>query len=335
MRSTPLLNRKLIFKLIHRLALCLSAITITAQTPTFAWASEGAVGRRSGGAFASAHMVTDNAGNSYVSGTFYTGYIVFGNDTLYNMGSNNNLYVVKYDPQGDELWALQSDSFERSGGLALAINAKTGKLYIVANFQENYNSFSVYVPGYFGPYGTTATSGSFVAQIDAATGTVDWLKEMDSHINVSCITADGDSIVIGGIFKNTTGSYPNYVYTPVPFGNGISLTGKSNYGLYDIFLAECDSSGNTLWARQAYQPSGGSAEGGSMQSVTTDYNGNILALGIYQGSLVIGADSLVSAGIWMYTAKFDHSGNFIWAVSNGSVPVGGGTGYNSGTKRGM
>ena len=60
-----------------------------------------------------AGVASDAAGNIYVTGNFSSIFIVFGNDTLYNartMGGPTDVFLVKYDPAGNELWAKRAGS---------------------------------------------------------------------------------------------------------------------------------------------------------------------------------------------------------------------------------
>lgn len=63
-------------------------------------------------------------------------------------------------------------------------------------------------------------------------------------------------------------------------------------------------------------PSGG---GGYQSCVATDIAGNIYSLGTYQGTLILGTDTLISYGNDdMFLAKMDASGNYLWTEAIGS-----------------
>src|ERR1044071_3870889 len=50
---------------------------------------------------------TDAAGNSYATGYFRSASLSFGSTTLTNAG-NEDIFLVKYDPSGNVLWAKQA-----------------------------------------------------------------------------------------------------------------------------------------------------------------------------------------------------------------------------------
>ena len=50
-------------------------------------------------------VTTDNDGNVYLTGYFYSPTIVFGTDTLKNAGNVGDIFIVKFDGSGKILWA--------------------------------------------------------------------------------------------------------------------------------------------------------------------------------------------------------------------------------------
>jgi hypothetical protein len=74
------------------------------------------------------------------------------------------------------------------------------------------------------------------------------------------------------------------------------------------------------WARQS---GGGTNE--EIRAVAADSEGNVLVTGFFQGTATIGTSNLVSSGLEdILVAKFDPSGNFLWARRAG------GTAYDEG-----
>ena len=318
--------------LLGAMCLLLQGVAV-GQTPGFAWAKEG-VTVGGDGYSAITYLATDYQGNSYVSGTFYNLSVAFGGDTLYNSADDYwSLFVVKYDPQGNVLWAVQPKGLFWSYGRSIAVDPVNGKVYVTANFAYTYNSTlnnGSYLPGYFGSYtfSQSTTNHQFIAQLDANTGNVGWVKEYADAISFNTITTYGNDLYVGGTFS---GSYFDYstsmtVDTPVSFGNGIVFTNKSNYGNASIFLAKYDNQGNTLWVQPSRVPCG---SGVSADNVTVDKSGNPIIVGDFANCIIFNNDSFVNDNHWMYTAKYDSSGNLQWVRTNGSVPVGAGAGYNS------
>src|ERR1035438_914204 len=115
-------------------------------------------------------MAPDNLGNVYVTGYFATSSIAFGSYTLTNPSNEVNAFIVKYDPNGNVLWAKSS------------IGTTNGEDYgnsITTDVNRN-----VYVTGYFTSqklsFGTdtinnTGQSNIFIVKYDA-NGNLMWLK---------------------------------------------------------------------------------------------------------------------------------------------------------------
>lgn len=136
----------------------------------------------------------------------------------------------------------------------------------------------------------------------SSTGTVLWAKSAggnswDEGYGI-CVDAGGNAIITGRFQSDS-----------IVFDGFTLLNGGAN----DIFLAKYDQSGNVIWAKRF---GGSSFERG--YAVNTDASGNILLSGIFfSPTIVLGNDTLVNSGnnIDVFVAKFDSSGNPLWARS--------------------
>lgn len=306
-----------------------------AQTPGFIWASKGA-GQGTPGFFPYVRMTGDKAGNTFLVGSFYTSQLIFDNDTL-NLSTNGyaTLYVAKFDPDGHEIWAIQSDSFMYSSGNYITWNETTNKLYItgVGAFKYNPNNSGNYLSGRLGSYTFPGKAGgtTFMAELDAQTGAVGWVKQFSFDIKFTTITAYGHNLYTGGTFNGSVYNSNNntYVDSIMSFGNGITLTNQSEYGNSSVFIAKYDDQGNAKWVTPHSVHCGGSNRQPTLSSITTDITGQPIAFGNIESCIIFGNDSINYARHWMYTAKYDTSGNMLWHRENGAVPVPQGSGFNS------
>ena len=100
------------------------------------------------------------------------------------------------------------------------------------------------------------------------------------------------------------------------FANFGSQT-KTSLGLWDVFLAKYNSSGNLLWIQQI---SSGTNQSSYGIGISLDAANNIYITGNFNGSLTFGTFSLTTTGGYdAFTAKYDNGGNFIWAKKYGSM----------------
>src|SRR4051812_42014328 len=53
-------------------------------------------------------VATDAAGNVFIAGCFYSPAIIFGADTLVNSSTDDDIFLAKYDANGNVLWARRA-----------------------------------------------------------------------------------------------------------------------------------------------------------------------------------------------------------------------------------
>ncbi|MGZ4038239.1 MAG: T9SS type A sorting domain-containing protein, partial [Bacteroidia bacterium] len=210
-----------------------------------------------------------------------------------------NMFLVKYDPNGNVLWARNS----------------TGTVGIVANSVCTDAAGNTLITGYFldsvatlGTY--TLTNGGtaeniFLAKYDAA-GNVLWATSEGStgydFGNAVCTDGAGN-VYLTGAFQSPVISFGTYTLT--------------NTGVQNVFLAKYDMNGNALWAERA---AGSYADQGN--SVTCDVAGNVYITGFFKSpSVSFGTYTLTnSVGVNVpniFMVKYDATGNVLWARGAG------------------
>jgi hypothetical protein len=109
-------------------------------------------------------IAVDAAGNCYIAGQFGSDSITFGNATLMNYGGTGgpaDIFVVKYDPTGNVLWAKRAGGSKGDVGIKPALDP-AGNLYLAGHFKSANAAFDST---------TLASSGNwdvFVAMIDGS-----------------------------------------------------------------------------------------------------------------------------------------------------------------------
>src|SRR5262245_58011367 len=93
-----------------------------AQTPCFNWVNN--LGGNNGYFDQTAvDTATDAAGNVYVTGNTFNSPMTFGN-TILNAANPNDIYLAKFDPQGNLIWVQSAGGSQADGctGICTDIN---------------------------------------------------------------------------------------------------------------------------------------------------------------------------------------------------------------------
>ncbi len=260
---------------------------------------------------------TDIDGNIYVTGGFYGGHINFGNIILYNADSLTNsdadMYIVKYDPSGNPLWARSAGGTVNEFGSDIGNSIVTdghGNVYVTGKFRSLHMIFG---------HDTLTNTAQylfdyFIVKYDA-NGTVQWAQKAggtDEDAGLAMAVDPSGNIYVTGTFKSTFITFGTYTFASY----------SAPYD--DIFLVKYAPSGTVLFARH-YGSNG--TEGASGLAIDSDYNiylsGSFDSPTLTFGSYILtrGASSLYD----MFVTKTDSAGNVLWA-KNAGVGM-----YNSGT----
>jgi hypothetical protein len=261
-------------------------------------------------------LAVDASGNCYITGSF-TGTADFdpntGTQNLTAAGSSYDIFVAKYDAAGNYVWARNIGGTSDDYGLGLAIDA-TGNCYFTGYFQGTNVDFDAdaATTQYLSSNG--GSIDIFLAKYDAAGGYV-WAKRIggtstDQGYAVA-VDASGNSYITG-----------HFQGANVDFDPNAGTQNLSSTGVSDIFLAKYDASGNHVWARKM---GGTSSEIG--YAIAVDASGNSYITGQFEGS---NADfdpdatntQILSSNIGsvdLFFAKYDASGNYVWAKSIGGL----------------
>lgn len=224
MHKTSTLLKKICFTYFF-----LTCLLLQAQFSQFAWANS----YGTNGVSDASVLTLDDSGNSYMAGTYGTGGITFGSITLSSSGSSENGFIVKFDPQGNALWAKR---VRRVGGFQDSTNPdriaidNSGNVYVCGNYLNGAMIDTALLPGDF---------GYLLAKFDA-TGNLQWTKTtqtMDSVHSYNSIHVNNQQEVIMTGLYNTT----------ILFSADHTITNPTPTGIAG-FLVKYDGDGNVLSA---------------------------------------------------------------------------------------
>ncbi|MTI29761.1 hypothetical protein E1171_02960, partial [Cytophagales bacterium RKSG123] len=255
----------------------------------------------------------DVSGNVYVSGTFFQE-ATFGvgqtNETTLS-GISGEIFIAKYDPNGNLLWAINEggDNDDNPGGRALIVD-DSGNIYLTGTF------WGTVTFGEGEPNETTLTSESstfLLAKYDTD-GSLIWIQKASSGSNHS----GGKNIDLdeqGNVF--ITGNY----FNSVTFGEGLSNETTLNDGNESSFIVKFDNKGNFIWAIDPFIGGASDISG----DLKIDKTGSVLFAGSFTSTILLGEGTdreiqLSSVGSEdIILAKYSSEGGFLWAKTAGSI----------------
>jgi hypothetical protein len=247
----------------------------------------------------------DNSGNVLICGMF-TGTATFGNSTTIYSSGDNDIYVAKYDPNGNFLWVKKAGSSKRDEAKSIKCDA-SGNVYISGMYRDGCS---------FGSQWLTAPNGysnMFLAKYSPS-GSLQWVKTGGGDYDDVgwSLTLDGNGkIYVSGEFNATAKFSSQTIWT-----NGSA----------DIFVACYDTNGNIMWIKKAGGKTADRARGigiaGDRLYITGQYSG-AATFGSYTKYAVDNSD--------IFIASLDLSGNFRWVMTaGGSADAPEDLGYESG-----
>lgn len=288
---------KKIFLTIAVVAYC--GIALFAQTPSWKWAKT-AIGSAPD---VNNSVTTDTLGNVYITGGFRSNTITFDTITLFNSEpyTTSDVFIVKYDSSGNVQWAKSIGStgswYYDDIGICIKVDL-FGNSYVTGYFDGISMSFGNGIT-----LANADTLGGhediFLAKLDPD-GTCLWAQSIGGTLPDIVEGASLDLDQSGNVYL--TGRYQNSL---VSIGGNI----LNYFGSSDIFLAKFDTNGNVMWANGF-----GGTDMDWHSSLTIDKSENIFLAGSTRNSS-INLDTITILGPCYFLAKFNSSGNIIWAKS--------------------
>jgi hypothetical protein len=249
----------------------------------------------------------DAAGNSYLTGHFSVT-TTFGADTTLVDAGQGDIFVAKYDSQGEFVWARRAGGIFSDQGSAIAVDA-TGNSYITGQFSHNATF------GAGDPNQTTLIGGSrntFLAKYDSA-GALVWARRApgtNQGGGLGVAVDGGGNAYMTGVFLDT-----------VTFGPGeANETMLTSAGGVDLFVSKHDNSGALVWATRA-----GGTQHDQGWEIAIDGSGSAYVTGNFEGTSRFGGGqahetTVTSAGRNdMFVAKYDGDGVLVWAKAAGGT----------------
>jgi hypothetical protein len=240
-------------------------------------------------------IAVDGSGNSYVTG-YFNSQASF-NGTSLTAAGNNDIFVAKYNSNGDFKWVKQAGGSDSDIGNGIAVDG-SGNSYVTGHFRKtaSFNGTSLTSVG---------SSDIFVAKYDDS-GEFQGAKKAGGILD-----DEGKGIAVDG----NGNSYVTGYFTGTAYFNGTSLIDVKQNG--DIFVAKYNGNGDVQWVRQA----GGDYWDQSC-GIATDAAGNSYITGSFNDVASFNGTSLTAKGVKIgdiFAAKYDANGTFQWAKQAGGT----------------
>ena len=243
------------------------------QDGLFVWVKQAGGGPNASGL----EIASNSRGDSYITGGF-AGTAIFGlgeeNETVLTSAGGSDIFVAKYDQNGQLIWAKSATSINSIQGIGIAISGPgdsyiTGSLIGTVTFgagEGNETALSA-----AGPF-----SDVFVAKYNRD-GLLLWATSAGSNLpdGGTDIATDrrGDSYV--------TGRFESAAIFGLGEENETVLTSA---GRRDVFVAKYNRAGKFLWVTSA----GGIADDEGL-GVVADRRGEVFVTGTFAGTATFGA----------------------------------------------
>jgi len=251
----------------------------------------------------------DSTGNVYIIGTFKNTVDFDPGAGVTSLTSSGweDLFFAKYDPNGNFIWANKIGGSDNDEGFGIAVS-NTNDVFVTGYFADTVD----FDPGLgiANLFATLNNSDIFIAKYDS-NGNYIWANGIGGtsyDFGKDLVLDELNNVYITGSFKNTA-----------DFNPGVGIANLSSSGDLDVFFAKYDSNGNYVWAK-----SFGGLDIDKSNCINIDYLGNIYLTGRYEGTVDfdpgLGTVNQTSLGglFDLYFAKFNPSGNYIWAKTVGS-----------------
>ncbi len=284
----------------------LITLSLHAQVPQWQWAKNYALHFNSGRQYSA----LDGQGNLYVAADFSSPTLQAGAHTINNISAGTgDIYLIKFDPQGNVLWASGFGGPDQDSLIAMECDAQ-GNLYLTGTF-----TYSI-------AFGSNTLSSigqsTYLAKL-APNGSPLWAKTQNNNNALQwesqslAVDLQGN-LIVGGAFVGQSLSFDG---ESVIFDNALDNSGHT-------FVGKFDPNGNCIWLRGA-QTQEPHFMGSVARAVGVDQEGAVYVAGRFGNPSISFGDitlTKTSSQAWntnLYFVKYNADGQVEWATRSGSA----------------
>ncbi|MFA4853641.1 MAG: SBBP repeat-containing protein [Bacteroidales bacterium] len=221
-------------------------------------------------------ITSDTSDGIYITGAFRSHLIVFGNDTLTNIGYGiEDIFIAKYDTAGIEHWAKSAGGIYSDRSCCIKAD-NFGNINIAGFFLSPTLTFDTLT------LTNNGNSNIFIAQYNA-NGNLQWVTNFGGKGNDrgTFLTNDANgNIYVTGVFESDTIIFSMDTLINFVIDDTVDYSpGFSNQ--YDIFISKFDLNGNFKCAISA----GGNSFDAS-NCIAIDLNNDIYSTGVFNSTSI-------------------------------------------------
>jgi hypothetical protein len=212
-------------------------------------------------------VALDSSQNIYVTGSYTSANLNFGNGFTYSSAGSSDIFVAKYNSSGTPIWVKSVGGTAAEEGYGIDVDS-TGNVYVTGYFVSASINFGNSVTA-VNSGGSTADM--FIVKYNSS-GIAQWAKysgkiSRDDYGRAIVVDASNNLYVAGEFQSDTLVLY-----------NGKTVV-NANEGNTDGFVVKYDSTATTQWAK------GMSCFGSEdkANSLAVDSSGNVIVGGIFNG----------------------------------------------------
>ncbi len=244
-------------------------------------------------------VIADKTDNIIAAGA-YIGTPKFGAHRLPVGGPNEDLYFVKYNPDGKMLWVKTITSEYQMVVRSLATDDRNN-LYLTGQFgHHNFGGKAFFEHDTLQSFGA---QDIFLAKYNPE-GQLQWVRQAgsakrNSHESGTSVVVDNQgNVLLTGYFEDR-----------IRFGNQT----RSSRGQRDFFIAKYSAEGALLWVNTY-----GGQQNDQSSTLCRDEAGNVFCVGQFTGQASFDQLTRTSKGrVDMFVLKLDAGGGFQWVQQAG------------------
>lgn len=246
-------------------------------------------------------IATDALGNVYITGSFASSTINFGTTTLTNAGTGSDVFIVKLNSAGTEVWAKSAGGVGSDRGNAITVDV-LGNVFTTGAYTSGAINFGT------GSLSNASSVNDFFIVKHDANGNTLWAKNAgginaDTGFSIACDSIG--NVYAAGAFASST----------INFGSG-ALT-NSSAGTQDVFVVKYNSLGTAVWSTRSGGSLEDAANGIAVKKTNLYITGGFNSASISFNSTTLNNNSAGTSDIFI--AKYNLDGNSMWASSAGDA----------------